>query len=171
MELNSITDSDGNSTAYQYDPVGRLTGGGVRGPNKALTSYIYDGGGRLRQKIFPNAVQASYDYYADNQIKKMIQLVPRQRTSWGCSHGDRNSMILVNRALSSTQISSISDFWRTLLRWPRNSSEIFSRWSEYEFEEICFEFCKVGHDPPGNCNRVSDRRRVYIRLHWSSLIF
>ncbi len=64
--LNKIIDGEGNSTAYLYDPVGRLTA--VRSPDKKLTSYMYDAGGRLSQKTYPNNVVSNFTYDVDNAL-------------------------------------------------------------------------------------------------------
>ncbi|HID70671.1 MAG TPA: hypothetical protein EYP35_09525, partial [Desulfobacterales bacterium] len=68
--LNSITDDHGNTNAFVYDPVGRLTG--IRTPDRKLISYVYDSGGRLLQKVFPNDLVTAYEYFKDNRVKSIV---------------------------------------------------------------------------------------------------
>jgi len=68
--LNSIHDSDGNTSEYQYDAVGRLSG--IRGPKNALISYLYDAGGRLTDKVFPNGFTSHYEYNNDDSVKSLV---------------------------------------------------------------------------------------------------
>ncbi len=65
--LNKMIDSDGGTTAYIYDPVGRLSG--VRSPNLETVGLSYDAGGRLAAQYYPNGLEAVYDYFSDNAVR------------------------------------------------------------------------------------------------------
>jgi RHS repeat-associated protein len=69
--LNSLQDSEGNTTNYLYDSVGRLTG--IYAPNLDYIAFDYDAGGRLISKHFtggfPRSVNTAYSYNEDNSIQ------------------------------------------------------------------------------------------------------
>ncbi|MDD4916165.1 MAG: type IV secretion protein Rhs, partial [Methylococcales bacterium] len=67
--LNSMTDSDWNSTNYLYDPVGRLTS--VWASNYDSYSFAYDNGGRLTQTVYPNGVSQTQSWNADNTLAQI----------------------------------------------------------------------------------------------------
>jgi RHS repeat-associated protein len=68
--LNSMVDSDGNRTDYDYDAVGRLAG--LWAPNGDYGSFAYDPGGRMTDKWLVSAagglVSTRYSYNADNTL-------------------------------------------------------------------------------------------------------
>ncbi len=70
--LAALRDSDGGTTSYGYDPVGRLTG--IWAPSGDTVTMSYDPGGRLTETAFPNGARARYDYNADNTLKQVVNL-------------------------------------------------------------------------------------------------
>ena len=67
--LNSLTDSDWNSTNYLYDPVGRLTS--VWATNYDGYSFGYDNGGRLTQVVYPNGISQTQSWNSDNTLAQI----------------------------------------------------------------------------------------------------
>ncbi|MBC7994368.1 MAG: type IV secretion protein Rhs, partial [Rhizobacter sp.] len=75
--LNSMVDSDGNRTDYDYDANGRLAG--LWAPNGDYAAFAYDAGGRMTDKWLAGAagglVSARYGYHADNTLASLSNLV------------------------------------------------------------------------------------------------
>lgn len=74
--LNTMVDSDGNRTDYDYDANGRLAG--LWAPNGDYASFAYDAGGRMTHKWLASAggalVSTQYGYNADNTVASVSNL-------------------------------------------------------------------------------------------------
>jgi len=68
---NLVCDGADTTTAYMYDPVGRMIG--VRTPDNTSINFAYDAAGRLVEKSYPNLVEEIYDYYKDGRIKAITE--------------------------------------------------------------------------------------------------
>jgi RHS repeat-associated protein len=68
--LNSLKDSDGRTTNFIYDPIGRLTE--IWAPSNDSIGFTYDAGGRLLEKRYSNGVLASFTYNTDNTLKQLV---------------------------------------------------------------------------------------------------
>ena len=65
--IRTRTGYDGDITSYQYDGSGRLAG--ISNPEHLDVTYQYDAGGRLLRRILSNGVRSEYQYNDDGTLK------------------------------------------------------------------------------------------------------
>ncbi len=68
-QLDSLTDNDGRGTYYLYDEVGRLIS--LWAPNFDHYTFDYDNGGRLIEARYPNGIDQTLAWNADNSLNKI----------------------------------------------------------------------------------------------------
>lgn len=65
--LARIVDSDGHSTSFAYDGVGRLSG--LTAPNNENISFVWDAGGRLVEKRLNSGLRTTQSWFEDGSLK------------------------------------------------------------------------------------------------------
>ncbi|TCV88551.1 MULTISPECIES: DUF6531 domain-containing protein [Methylomonas] len=68
-QLDSLTDNDGRGTYYLYDEVGRLIS--LWAPNFDHYTFDYDNGGRLVEARYPNGIDQTLAWNADNSLNNI----------------------------------------------------------------------------------------------------
>ncbi|MDP3391772.1 MAG: RHS repeat-associated core domain-containing protein [Methylococcaceae bacterium] len=67
--LDSLSDSDGRSSHYLYDPVGRVIG--LWAPNFDTYGFDYDDGGRLTEVRYPNGISQTLAWNSDGSLSRI----------------------------------------------------------------------------------------------------
>ncbi|ATE60020.1 RHS repeat-associated core domain-containing protein [Thauera sinica] len=65
--LARVTDSDGHSTSFAYDAVGRLAS--LIAPNNETVSFVWDAGGRLVEKRLSSGLRTTQNWFEDGSLK------------------------------------------------------------------------------------------------------